>query len=145
LLLVICVGYVVGFRFENGILGAIGMIALVLAVGFVFSWISAVVALAIKEVEGVQAAMFTGIFPFVFVSAALVPVVGMVSWIQPIAEHNPVTVWANTARVLALGNVAFPTYGPQSLTGLVLTSVGWIAGLLAIFVPIAIRMYRRLS
>jgi ABC transporter DrrB family efflux protein len=145
LLLVICVGYVVGFRFENGILGAIGMIALVLAVGFVFSWISAVVALAIKEVEGVQAAMFTGIFPFVFVSAALVPVVGMVSWIQPIAEHNPVTVWANTARVLALGNVAFPTYGPQSLTGLVLTSVVWIAGLLVIFVPIAIRMYRRLS
>ena len=145
LLLVICVGYVVGFRFENGILGAIGMIALVLAVGFVFSWISAVVALAIKEVEGVQAAMFTGIFPFVFVSAALVPVVGMVSWIQPIAEHNPVTVWANTARVLALGNVAFPTYGPQSLTGLILTSVVWIAGLLVVFVPIAIRMYRRLS
>jgi ABC transporter DrrB family efflux protein len=145
LLLVICVGYVVGFRFENGFFGAIGMIALVLAVGFVFSWISAVVALAIKEVEGVQAAMFTGIFPFVFVSAALVPVVGMVSWIQPIAEHNPVTVWANTARVLALGDVAWPAYGPQSLTGLILTSVVWIAGLLVIFVPIAIRMYRRLS
>jgi ABC transporter DrrB family efflux protein len=145
LLLVIGVGYLVGFRFENGLLGAIGMIALVLAVGFVFSWISAVVALAIKEVEGVQAAMFTGIFPFVFVSAALVPVVGMVSWIQPIAEHNPVTVWANTARVLALGDVAWPTYGPQSLSGLVITSVVWIAALLLVFVPLAIRMYRRLT
>jgi ABC-2 type transport system permease protein len=145
LILVIGVGYVVGFRFQNGLLGAIGMIALVLAVGFVFSWISAVVALAIKEVEGVQAAMFTGIFPFVFVSAALVPVVGMVSWIQPIAEHNPVTVWANTARVLALGDVAMPTYGPQSVGALLVTSVVWIAGLLVIFVPVAIRMYRRLT
>jgi len=146
LILVIGVGYLVGFRFQNGLFGALGMIALVLAVGFVFSWISAVVALAIKEVEGVQAAMFTGIFPIVFVSAALVPIAGMKSWIQPIAEHNPVTVWANTARVLALGNAALPPdYGPQSLAGLLLTSVIWIAVLLVIFVPVAIRMYRRLT
>jgi ABC transporter DrrB family efflux protein len=146
LILVIGVGYLVGFRFQNGLLGAIGMIAVVLAVGFVFSWISAVVALAIKEVEGVQAAMFTGIFPVVFVSAALVPIMGMKSWIQPIAERNPVTVWANTARVLALGDGALPpNYGPQSLAGLLLASVIWIAVLLVIFVPIAIRMYRKLT
>jgi ABC-2 type transport system permease protein len=146
LLLVIVVAYLVGFRFQNGFVGAIGMIALVLSVGFVFSWISAVVALAIKQVEGVQAAMFTGIFPIVFVSAALVPVIGMASWIQPIAEHNPVTVWANTARVLALGDVGIPpSYGPQSLQGLIVTSLVWIAALLLVFVPIAIRMYRRLT
>jgi ABC-2 type transport system permease protein len=146
LLLVIVVAYLVGFRFQNGFLGAIGMIALVLSVGFVFSWISAVVALAIKQVEGVQAAMFTGIFPIVFVSAALVPVIGMASWIQPIAEHNPVTVWANTARVLALGDVAIPpNYGPQTLQALIVTSIIWIAALLLVFVPIAIRMYRKLT
>jgi ABC-2 type transport system permease protein len=90
--------------------------------------------------------MFTGIFPIVFVSAALVPVIGMVSWIQPIAEHNPVTVWANTARVLALGDVAIPpNYGPQSLLALVVTSIVWIAVLVLVFVPIAIRMYRKLT
>jgi ABC-2 type transport system permease protein len=146
LILVIGVGYLVGFKFQNGLVGAIGMIALVLAVGFVFSWISAVVALAIKEVEGVQAAMFTGIFPVVFVSAALVPIMGMKSWIQPIAEHNPVTVWANTARVLALGDVAYPpNYGPQNLPGLIVTSLVWIGLLLLVFVPVAIRMYRKLT
>jgi ABC transporter DrrB family efflux protein len=146
LILVIGVGYLVSFRFQNGLIGAIGMVVLVLAVGFVFSWISAVVALAIKEVEGVQAAMFTGIFPIVFISSALVPVQGMVSWIQPIAEHNPVTVWANCARVLALGDVALPpNYGPQSLEGLLVGSVLWIVGLLVIFVPLAIRMYKRLT
>jgi ABC-2 type transport system permease protein/oleandomycin transport system permease protein len=146
LMLVIPVGYLVGFRFTNGLAGAIGMVVVVLIVGFAFSWISATVSLAIKEVEGVQAAMFTGIFPIVFISSALVPVQGMVSWIQPIAEHNPVTVWANCARVLALGNVAIPpTYGPQSLQGLILTSLVWIVVLLAIFVPLAIRMYKRLT
>jgi len=146
LMLVIPVGYIVGFRFTNGLIGAIGMVLVVLAVGFVFSWISAVVALAIKEVEGVQAAMFTGIFPIVFISSALVPVLGMVSLIQPIAKHNPVTIWANCARVLALGDVALPpNYGPQSLEGLLFGSLLWILGLLAIFVPLAIRMYKRLT
>jgi ABC-2 type transport system permease protein/oleandomycin transport system permease protein len=146
LMLVIPVGYLVGFRFTNGLAGAIGMVVVVLTVGFAFSWISATVSLAIKEVEGVQAAMFTGIFPIVFISSALVPVQGMVSWIQPIAERNPVTVWANCARVLALGDVALPpNYGPQSLEGLLVASLLWILGLLAIFVPLAIRMYKRLT
>jgi ABC-2 type transport system permease protein/oleandomycin transport system permease protein len=145
-MLVIPVGYLVGFRFTNGLAGAIGMVVVVLTVGFAFSWISATVSLAIKEVEGVQAAMFTGIFPIVFISSALVPVQGMVSWIQPIAERNPVTVWANCARVLALGDVALPpNYGPQSLEGLLVASLLWILGLLAIFVPLAIRMYKRLT
>jgi ABC-2 type transport system permease protein/oleandomycin transport system permease protein len=146
LMLVIPVGYLVGFRFTNGLAGAIGMVVVVLTVGFAFSWISATVSLAIKEVEGVQAAMFTGIFPIVFISSALVPVQGMVSWIQPIAERNPVTVWANCARVLALGDVALPpNYGPQSLEGLLVASLLWVIGLLAIFVPLAIRMYKRLT
>ena len=108
------------------------------------------VGLAIKEVEGVQAAMFTGIFPIVFISSALVPVQGMVSWIQPIAKHNPVTIWANCARVLALGDVALPidpgTKIPTtSLEGLIFLSTIWVAGLLIVFVPVSIRMYRKLT
>jgi ABC-2 type transport system permease protein/oleandomycin transport system permease protein len=150
-LLVIGVGYLVGFRFHNGPFGAIAMIVVVLAVGFVFSWISATVGLAIKEVEGVQAALFTGIFPIVFISSALVPVQGMISWIQPVADRNPVTIWANCARVLALGNVALPTdrathtIPTTDLGGLLLWSAIWIVGLLVVFVPVAIRMYRRLT
>ena len=150
LMLVIPVGYLVGFRFTNGLAGAIGMVVVVLTVGFAFSWISATVSLAIKEVEGVQAAMFTGIFPIVFISSALVPVQGMVSWIQPIAKHNPVTIWANCARVLALGDVALPidpgTKIPTtSLEGLIFLSTIWVAGLLIVFVPVSIRMYRKLT
>ena len=150
-LLVIGVGYLVGFRFQNGLVGAVGMILVVLSVGFVFSWISATVGLAIKEVEGVQAALFTGIFPIVFISSALVPVQGMISWIQPVADRNPVTIWANCARVLALGNVALPTdrathtIPTTDLGGLLLWSAIWIGGLLVVFVPVAIRMYRRLN
>ena len=38
-----------------------------------------------------------------------------------------------------------PNYGPQSLEGLLVGSLLWILGLLAIFVPLAIRMYKRLT
>jgi hypothetical protein len=38
-----------------------------------------------------------------------------------------------------------PNYGPQSLEGLLVASLLWVIGLLAIFVPLAIRMYKRLT
>jgi ABC-2 type transport system permease protein len=149
-LLVIGVGYLVGFRFQNGPLGAVGVVVLVLSVGFVFSWVSAAVGLAIKEVEGVQAAMFTGIFPIVFVSSALVPVQGMIGWIRPVANNNPVTFWANLARVMALGDRALPvdqvTHLPtDSFESLLVKSIVWIAGILIVFIPLSIRLYRRLN
>src|SRR4026208_658978 len=81
--IVLVIGYIVGFRFENGLVNALWMILLVMAVGFTFSWISACIGLSLKQVEAVQAASFTWIFPVVFVSSAFVPVAGMASFLQP--------------------------------------------------------------
>jgi ABC-2 type transport system permease protein/oleandomycin transport system permease protein len=149
LTIVIGVGYLVGFKFQNGFLNAIGMYVLVLAVGFTFSWISACIGLSLKQVEAVQAASFTWIFPVVFVSSAFVPVAGMASFLQPIARANPVTVWCNLARYLANGVpgiIDFDTKLPvDTFEGLLVKSVLWIVVLLAIFVPLAVRLYRRLT
>jgi ABC transporter DrrB family efflux protein len=147
--MVILIGYLVGFRFQNGLVNAVGLIVLVLACSFTFSWISACIGLALKEVEAVQAASFTWIFPVVFVSSAFVPVSGMASFLQVVARNNPVTHWCNLARYLAIGKVAIidsVTHQPiDTFQGLLLKSVVWIVALLAIFVPLAIRLYRKLS
>jgi len=147
--IVILIGYLVGFRFQNGLLDAVGVIVLVLACSFTFSWISACIGLALKEVEAVQAASFTWIFPVVFVSSAFVPVAGMASFLQVIARNNPVTHWCNLARYLALGKVGIidsVTHQPiDTFEGLLVKAIVWIAVLLAIFIPLAIRLYRRLS
>ena len=149
LTIVIGVGYLVGFRFQNGFFNAIGMYALVMAVGFTFSWISACIGLSLKQVEAVQAASFTWIFPVVFVSSAFVPIPGMSSFLQPIARANPVTVWCNLARYLANGlpGITDLTTGVAAgtFTSLLVRSVLWIVALLAIFIPLAIRLYRRLT
>jgi ABC-2 type transport system permease protein len=142
LLVVIGIGYLVGFSFENGFLGAVAMVILVLAVSFAFSWVMAAIALAVKKLEAVQAAAFTGIFPLVFMSSALVPVVGMSSWVQVIARNNPISHWANLARYFAVGEYSQMGGTPEQL---VLWSAIWIAALLAIFVPLSIRLYHKLT
>jgi ABC transporter DrrB family efflux protein len=149
LLIVIVIGYLVGFRFENGFVNALWLVLLVLTVGWTFSWISACIGLALKEVEAVQAASFTWIFPVVFVSSAFVPVIGMAPFMQVIARHNPVTYWCNLSRYLALGPPGI-TDGKTGIAidtfeGLLFKSVVWIVVLLVIFVPLAIRLYRRLD
>jgi ABC-2 type transport system permease protein/oleandomycin transport system permease protein len=144
-LLMTIVGYFVGFRFEGGALFAILAIALAVLVGFTFSWISATIGLRIKDPESVQAASFVWIFPLTFASSAFVPVSSMPGWLQAVANANPVTIWANTLRALTLGN---DTPAERMLLGhptttLLLWSALWIVGLLAVFVPLAIRMYRK--
>ena len=140
-LIVIGIGHLVGFRFENGMWDALGVVVLALAVGFTFSWAMACIGLSLKKVEAVQAASFTLIFPVVFVSSAFVPVDGMASFLQPIARHNPVTIWCNLARYLSNGPVGIldlKTKLPvDTFEGLVVKSVAWIVVLLAIFVPLA--------
>jgi ABC transporter DrrB family efflux protein len=142
LLVVIGIAYLVGFSFENGFVNALAMIVLVMAVSFAFSWVMAAIALSVKKLEAVQAAAFTGIFPLVFMSSALVPVAGMAAWVQVIARNNPITHWANLARYYAIG--PFPDMG-GSVEELIVLSTVWIVGILAVFMPLSIRLYSKLT
>ena len=152
-MLMIGIGYGVGFSFQNGLLAALGAVLLVLAVGLSFSWVSATIGLAIKDVESVQAASFTWIFPLTFVSSVFVSPTSMPAVLQAIARNNPITVWANAVRTLTLGDdylrfLAHPLQGDpviESLPGLLLKSVVWIVAILAVFVPLSTRLYRKLT
>lgn len=135
-LLMTAVGYLIGFNFQNGFLNALGAIALVLAFGYAFTWISATIGLAIKDVESVQAASFIWIFPLTFASSAFVPVESMTSWLQVFARNNPITHAVNGARYLVLGE----PWGAMSDVWITLV---WTAGLLAIFIPLAVSNYRK--
>jgi len=130
------VGYLIGFRFGAGVLNALACVAVVSAFGFALSWIFAFVALAVRGAEAAQSAGFVVIFPLVFASSVFVPVTSMPDWLQAIAKVSPVTLTANTARSYALhGGV------PGSLGGAAI----WILGLLAVFVPLCVWRYRRMS
>ena len=133
--LMIAVGYAVGFRFTGGAAGAIGCIAVVAAFGFALSWIFAFVALTVRGAEAAQTAGFVVIFPLVFASSVFVPVSTMPDWLQAFARISPVTVTADAARSLAL-------FGTTASLG---AAAAWIGGLLAVFIPLSVWRYRRMS
>jgi ABC-2 type transport system permease protein/oleandomycin transport system permease protein len=72
--------------------------------------------------------------PLVFASSAFVPVSSMPGWLQPFANHQPVSVTASAVRALVIGGPTTPD---------VLQALAWCAAILLVFVPIAVRRYRR--
>ena len=134
--LMIIVGYIVGFSFEAGVAQAVACVALVSAFGLALSWIFAFVALTVRSAEAAQSAGFVVLFPLVFASSVFVPVSSMPDWLQAFAKVSPVTLTANAARSLALVPGT-----PSSLGG----AVAWIAGLLAVFIPLSVWRYRRMT
>ncbi len=75
------------------------------------------------------------IFPLVFASSVFVPVSTFPPWLQANATINPVTVTADAARSLAL-------FGTTASLG---AAAAWIGGLLAVFIPLSVQRYRRIS
>jgi ABC transporter DrrB family efflux protein len=134
--LMIVVGYVIGFRFSGGVIDALAAIAVVTAFGFALSWIFAFVALAVRGAEAAQSAGFVAIFPLVFASSVFVPVNSMPSWLEGFAKISPVTLTADAARGFALGG---------STAGSLPGTLAWVGGLLAVFVPLCVWRYRRMS
>ena len=135
-LLMIVVGYIIGFRFQAGIPQAIACIAIVSAFGLALSWIFAFIAFTVRSGEAAQSAGFVVLFPLVFASSVFVPVSSMPSWLQAFAKVSPVTLTANAARSLALVPAA-----PSSLGG----AIAWSAAILAVFIPFSVWRYRRMS
>jgi ABC-2 type transport system permease protein/oleandomycin transport system permease protein len=135
LLILIGLGYLVGFRFENGFVPALAMFLLALTFGLVVCCISAFTGLAIKDEESVQAFGFIWVFPLTFVSAAFVQIHSMPGWMQAFAKNQPISVFIEEMRSLAVGGPLF-THGWQSAL--------WLGGLLALFSTLAVRAYRRI-
>ena len=136
IVLMIIVGYIIGFSFQAGVAQALACIALVSAFGLALSWIFAFVALTVRSAEAAQSAGFVILFPLVFASSVFVPVSTLPGWLQAVAKVSPVTLTANAARSLALVPGT-----PSSLGG----AIAWIAGLLAVFIPLSVWRYRRMT
>ena len=136
ILIVLGVGYLVGFSFQNGFWPAVGMIALSIVFGVAICCIAAFTGLAIGDEESVQAFGLIWLFPVTFLSSAFVPIATMPGWLQAFANNQPVTYVVDAMRGMALGGpIASPLW----------KSIAWLVGIFVVFVPLAVRAYRRAS
>ena len=134
LVVMLAVGLAVGFRFSTSFLEVVAGIALLLLIGYAFSWVFAFLGLAASSPEASNAYGFTILFPVTFLSSAFVTVESMPSWLQPVAENNPFTTMVDAVRALFVGTPA----GNDIWLAIV-----WSIAIAVVFGALAIWRYRR--
>ncbi len=136
-------GLIVGWRIHTGALEAAGGFIILLVFSYAVSWIMAYVGLKVSSVEVVQNASFMFIFPLTFVANTFVRQDLLPGPLQTFAEWNPVSAVAQTVRE-AFGNTgSLPEPEVWSLAHPVAYTFIWVAIILAIFVPLSVRQYRK--
>jgi ABC-2 type transport system permease protein/oleandomycin transport system permease protein len=131
--LMMTVGFIVGFRVHTNPIAVVAGCLLVLLFGFALSWVFATVGLVVGDPETAQAAAFPILAPLVFASSAFVSVSSMPGWLQAFANHQPVTATANAVRALMIG-------GPTAT--FVWEAIVWCVAIIAVAAPFAVRKYR---
>jgi ABC transporter DrrB family efflux protein len=136
------VGLAIGWRIENGAGQAMEAFALALLFGYAFTWAGVCLGMVLRSAEAAQQAGFIIFLPLTFISSAFVPTQGMPGWLQPVAEWNPMSSLAAACRQLfgnpnpAAAVQAWPAQHPE------LAVVCWSVGMLAVFAPLAVHLYR---
>jgi ABC-2 type transport system permease protein len=137
-------GLVVGWRIHSSFGEALAGFVLLLLFAFAISWVMATVGLLVRTPEVVNNASFIVIFPMTFIANTFVPTNNFPSVLKAIADWNPVSAVVQGARQL-FGNTApsLETSQAWSLQHPVAYVLIWVVLLLAVFVPVSVRLYQR--
>ncbi|MEV4556964.1 ABC transporter permease [Kitasatospora sp. NPDC049285] len=135
------VALLVGWRVHDGVLNMLAAFALLLLLGYAFSWIGALIGLSVRSPEAATSAGLIWLFPLTFISNAFVPVSSMPGWLQPIAYWNPFSATVQACRSL-FGNQIGPVPDAWPMQHAALVSVLWSVVITAVFSWLSVRKYR---
>jgi len=127
-------GLVIGFRSGASFTDWLLITGIILLFTLAFSWLSAIVGVYAKSVEGVQWLTFIIVFPLTFASTAFVPGDSMNPVLKAFAENQPITHVVEAVRALMMGT-------PIGNHGWL--AVIWCVGILVVSIPLATWLFRR--
>ena len=127
-------GLLMGFQIGTSWLGVFAALGISMAFALCFCWVSVFVGMIARTSGAVQGIMFLLILPLGFASSTYVQAETLPGWMQGFVQNNPITHLVDTVRGLMIGG---PVAEPLMWT------LVWMAGLLVVFVPLALRSYRR--
>lgn len=130
----ILTGLVLGFRTHASLTDWLLIVAILVLFTLAFSWISAIMGVIAKSVEGVQWLSFLLVFPLTFASSAFVPTEGMNPVLKAFAQNQPITQVIESIRALFLG---------RPLAGHAWLAAAWCLATLIIAIPLASWLFRR--
>lgn len=134
-------GLLIGWRIEAGPIGALAAIGLLLWLRFALLWVGIFLGLTLRS-DGATTAVQVLVWPLGFASNVFVAPETMPGWLAAIAQANPISATATAVRDL-FGNPTGITSGWLAEAAIPL-AIAWPAALLAVFVPLAARAFRRL-
>lgn len=128
------IGYALGWRAEGSPGAFLGAVGLLLLFRFAMLWIGIHLALVAGKPEMVQAVQIL-VWPIGFLSNAIALPESMPGWLGTVVEWNPMSQTATAVRDL---------FGGTGTDG-VGAAIVWPLVLLAVFFPLAVRRFGRLS
>ncbi len=137
-------GLVVGWRIRSSLLDALAGYVVVLLFAYAISWVMAYVGLLVRTPEIVNNASFIVIFPLTFIANTFVPTNNLPGPLKAFANWNPVSSVTQTARE-QFGNTS-PKFPPPDVWPMehpIPYTLIWVAVILAVFIPLSVRQYRR--
>jgi ABC-type multidrug transport system permease subunit len=141
LAVLIWTGLIVGWRWDNGFAAAVIAFGLLLFLRSSLLWVGIFMGLRFRP-ETVVALQIL-VWPFAFLSNAFAAPETMPDWVRPLVEWNPLSATVTATRLL-FGNPGAVSGSLASENALVL-AVAWPLLITAIFLPLAVRRYQRLS
>lgn len=144
LLVMSVTGLLVGWRIRGSFLDAVLAYLLLLLFAYALSWIMAVVGLLVRSPEVFNNASFMVMFPLTFLANTFVPIEELPMVLKVFAEWNPVSAVVAATREL-FGNTGGlePQSDAWSMQHPVATTLIWVVVILVVFVPLALRQYKR--
>lgn len=136
LAVLLAVAAALGWRTQGGPAGFLGAVGLLLLFRFAMLWIGIHLALVAGKPEMVQAVQIL-VWPVGFLSNAIAAPESMPDWLGTVVRWNPMSHTATAVRDL-FGS-------PDGEPGHVWAAVAWPLALLAVFFPLAVRRFARLS
>jgi len=134
-------GFAVGYRLHGSVAAGLAAFGLCVLFTFAFEWLFITIGLVAGSAQAAQGISIL-VTPLTFVSSAFVPVSTMPGWLQPVAEHQPVTPMVNAVRGLAGGPQVQALLG-HSTAYYVGLSLIWTAAITVVFGLIAAMRFSR--
>jgi ABC-2 type transport system permease protein len=139
----VATGLAIGWRAENGLGNALIAIALAALFAFAMTWVGACAGMVMRNPEAAQAAGFIFFLPLAFCSNAFVPTQGMPTVLRDFANWNPMSAISTSCRTLFGGPNPAATVAAWPMQHPELAVILWSVGLIAVFAPLAVQLYRR--
>jgi len=130
----LAIGYVMGFRITTDPLSAVAGCALAVLFALCLSWLPVYVSMKVRTPGAVQGLMFALIMPLSFASNVFVDTSTLPGWMQGFVAVNPLTHLVGAVRGLFLGS---------PLGNHVWWTLAWCVAFVAVFMPLALRAYRK--